>query len=175
MPDQNRLLEYHSVMGGLNMCKAKCPQCGFEFEAQKPPTVSNLRWTQEEETALLRLYQTERKTIPQIAEELNRTQDAVRNHLFKLRGTGRKPDTVTVAVTMTAEEYSRMQGAAERESNAKHRATVAESQANRIAGAAAMLVSLIRTAGAPQTDIEKATQSVEAEIRHMAMRQKTFI
>ena len=76
------------------MCKAKCPQCGFEFEVQKPPTVSNLRWTQEEETALLRLYQAERRTIPQIAEELNRTQDAVRNHLFKLQGAGRKPDTV---------------------------------------------------------------------------------
>ena len=43
------------------------------------------------------------------------------------------------------------------------------------AGAAAMLISLIRTAGTLQTDIEKATQSVEAEIRHVAMRQKTFI
>lgn len=157
------------------MCKAKCPQCGFEFEVQKPPEVSNLRWTQEEETVLLRLYQVERRTIPQIAEELNRTQDAVRNHLFKLRGAGRKPNTLTIAVTMTAEEYNRMQSATEREKHAKHRAVSAEIQAQRIAGAAALLISLVRKTNATQEEIESAAHTVETEIRQATVRQKSFI
>lgn len=95
-------------MGGVIMCKTKCPQCGFEFEAQKPSPIVNVQWTEHEDKLLLYKYQSERKTIPQIAEELNRTQDAVRNHLFKLRGAGKQTNSVTISVSMTAGEYDRL-------------------------------------------------------------------
>ena len=44
------------------MCKAICPQCGFEFEAKSPAPIVNARWVAEEDATLLRLYQNERKT-----------------------------------------------------------------------------------------------------------------
>ena len=96
------------------MCKAICPQCGFEFEAKSPAPIVNARWTAEEDATLLRLYQNERKTIPQIAEEMNRTQDAVRNHLHALRGAGKHlPMAQKLAAASTDEhrraEYHRLQ------------------------------------------------------------------
>lgn len=127
------------------MCKATCPQCGFEFEAKPPAPIVNARWTAEENATLLRLYQNERKTIPQIAEEMNRTQDAVRNHLHALREAGKPRGAVTVSVSMTAEEYDNMRAASERESETRLQMHRTERKNREIAEAAYFLLETIKT------------------------------
>ena len=88
------------------MCKpVKCPQCGHEFTPER--VTKSGAWTPEEDKLLLRLYQKERKLIAEIANELNRTQDATRNRLYLLRGGG-KPKGVTASVQLTATEYDEM-------------------------------------------------------------------
>ena len=100
------------------MCKAvKCPQCGHEFTPEQA-AVKTGAWTPEEDELLLNGYQKERRTIAQLAEELNRTQDATRNRLFVLRGGG-KPKGVTAAVQMTAKEYDEMRAARTEVKNAR--------------------------------------------------------
>lgn len=91
------------------MCKpVKCPQCGHEFTPER--VTRSGAWTPEEDELLLRLYQKERKLIVEIADELNRTQDATRNRLYLLRGGG-KPKGVTASVQLSAKEYDEMRAA----------------------------------------------------------------
>lgn len=91
------------------MCNlVKCPQCGHEFTPER--ATKSGAWTPEEDELLLRLYQKERKLIAEIADELNRTQDATRNRLYLLRGGG-KPKGVTASVQLTATEYDEMRAA----------------------------------------------------------------
>ena len=100
------------------MCKAvKCPQCGHEFTPERA-AVKTGGWTPEEDELLLHGYQKERKTIAQLSEELNRTQDATRNRLFVLRGGG-KPKGVTASVQLTAKEYDEMRAARTEVKNAR--------------------------------------------------------
>lgn len=91
------------------MCKpVKCQQCGHEFTPER--ATKSGAWTPEEDELLLRLYQKERKLIAEIADELNRTQDATRNRLYLLRSGG-KPKGVTASVQLTAAEYDEMRAA----------------------------------------------------------------
>ncbi len=91
------------------MCKpVKCPQCGHEFTPER--AIKSGAWTPEEDELLLHGYQKERKTIAQLSEELNRSQDATRNHLFVLRGGG-KPKGVTASVQLSAKEFDKMRAA----------------------------------------------------------------
>ena len=100
------------------MCKAvKCPQCGHEFTPEQA-AVKTGAWTPEEDELLLSGYQKERKTIAQLSEELNRTQDATRNRLYVIRGGG-KPKGVTASVQMTAKEYDEMRAARTEVKNAR--------------------------------------------------------
>lgn len=63
------------------MCKpVKCPQCGHEFTPER--AIKSGAWTPEEDELLLNGYQKERKTIAELSDELNRSQDATRNRLF---------------------------------------------------------------------------------------------
>lgn len=92
------------------MCKpVKCPQCGHEFTPERA-AVKTGAWTPEEDELLLRLYQKERKLIAEIADELNRTQDATRNRLYLLRGGG-KPKGITASVQLSAKEFDEMRAA----------------------------------------------------------------
>ncbi len=92
------------------MCKpVKCPQCGHEFTPERA-AVKTGAWTPEEDELLLRLYQKERKLVAEIADELNRTQDATRNRLYLLRGGG-KPKGVTASVQLSAKEFDEMRAA----------------------------------------------------------------
>lgn len=71
------------------MCKpVKCPQCGHEFTPER--AIKSGAWTPEEDELLLNGYQKERKTIAELSDELNRSQDATRNRLFVLRGGGKR-------------------------------------------------------------------------------------
>lgn len=91
------------------MCKpVKCPQCGHEFTPER--VTKSGAWTPEEDELLLRLYQKERKLIAEIADELNRTQDATRNRLYLLRGGG-KPKGITASVQLSAKEFDEMRAA----------------------------------------------------------------
>lgn len=91
------------------MCKpVKCPQCGHEFTPER--AIKSRAWTPEEDELLLNGYQKERKTIVELSDELNRSQDATRNRLFVLRGGG-KPKGVTASVQLTAKEYDEMRAA----------------------------------------------------------------
>lgn len=100
------------------MCKVvKCPQCGHEFTPEQA-TVKTSAWTLEEDELLLQGYQKERKTIAQLSEELNRTQDATRNRLYLLRGGG-KPKGVTASVQMSAKEFDEMRAARNEVKNAR--------------------------------------------------------
>lgn len=91
------------------MCKTvKCPQCGQEFTPKR--AIKSGAWTPEEDELLLRGYQKERKTIADLADELNRSQDATRNRLYTLRGAG-KPKGVTASVSLSAKEYDEMRAA----------------------------------------------------------------
>lgn len=100
------------------MCKAvKCPQCGHEFTPEQA-AVKTGAWTQEEDELLLQGYQKERKTIAQISDELNRTQDATRNRLYLLRGGG-KQKGVTANVQMSAKEFDEMRAARNEVKNAR--------------------------------------------------------
>lgn len=92
------------------MCTpVKCPQCGHEFTPERADVKSGA-WTPEEDELLLQGYQKERKTIAQLSEELNRTQDATRNRLYLLRGGG-KPKGVTASVQLSAKEFDEMRAA----------------------------------------------------------------
>lgn len=92
------------------MCKpTKCPQCGCEFTPEKEKLKAGA-WTPEEDELLLKGYQKERKLIREIADELNRSQDATRNRLYELRGAG-KTKGVTASVSLSAEEYDEMRAA----------------------------------------------------------------
>lgn len=161
------------------MCKAICPQCGFEFEAKSPAPIVNARWTAEEDATLLRLYQNERKTIPQIAEEMNRTQDAVRNHLHALRGAGKPRGAVTVSVSMTAEEYDNMRSASERESETRSQMHRTERKSREIAEAAYFLLKAIKTTAVElPAEARRAQAELEKVVKAYAPtdgRQKTFI
>lgn len=100
------------------MCKAvKCPQCGHEFTPEQA-VVKTGAWTPEEDKLLLQGYQKERKTISQISDELNRTQDATRNRLYLLRGGG-KQKGVTANVQMSAKEFDEMRAARTEVKNAR--------------------------------------------------------
>ena len=100
------------------MCKpVKCPQCGHEFTPEQA-AVKTGAWTPEEDELLLSGYQKERKTIAQLSEELNRTQDATRNRLYVIRGGG-EPKGVTASVQMTAKEYDEMRAARTEVKNAR--------------------------------------------------------
>lgn len=100
------------------MCKAvKCPQCGHEFTPERA-AVKTGAWTPEEDELLLHGYQKERKTIAQLSEELNRTQDATRNRLYLLRGGG-KPKGVTASVQLSAKEFDEMRAARTEVKNAR--------------------------------------------------------
>ena len=91
------------------MCTpVKCPQCGHEFTPER--ATKSGAWTPEEDELLLQLYQKERKVIAEIADELNRTQDATRNRLYLLRGGG-KPKGVTASVQLSAKEFDEMRAA----------------------------------------------------------------
>lgn len=91
------------------MCKpVKCPQCGHEFTPER--ATKSGAWAPEEDKLLLQLYQKERKLIAEIADELNRTQDATRNRLYLLRGGG-KPKGVTASVQLSAKEFDEMRAA----------------------------------------------------------------
>ena len=60
------------------MCKTvKCPQCGHEFTPER--AIKSGAWTPEEDELLLNGYKKERKTIAELSDELNRSQDATRN------------------------------------------------------------------------------------------------
>nr|DAP39809.1 MAG TPA: MYB PROTO-ONCOGENE PROTEIN, TRANSCRIPTION REGULATION, MYB, C-MYB.58A [Caudoviricetes sp.] len=93
------------------MCKpVKCPQCGHEFTPER--AIKSGAWTPEEDELLLRLYQKERKLIVEIADELDRTQDATRNRLYQLRGGGKsKNSSVTASVQLSAKEFDEMRAA----------------------------------------------------------------
>lgn len=100
------------------MCKAvKCPQCGHEFTPERA-AIKTGAWTPEEDELLLHGYQKERKLISEIAEELNRTQDATRNRLYTLRGGG-KPKGVTASVQLSAKEFDEMRAARTEVKNAR--------------------------------------------------------
>lgn len=161
------------------MCKAICPQCGFEFEAKSPVPIVNARWTAEEDAILLRLYQNERKIIPQIAEEMNRTQDAVRNHLHALRGAGKHRGAVTISVSMTAEEYDNMRAASERESESRSQMHRAERKGREIAESAYFLLKAIKTASVElPAEARRAQAELEKAVKAYALtdgRQKTFM
>ena len=91
------------------MCKpVKCPKCGHEFTPARE--TKSGAWTPEEDELLLRGYQKERKTVTDLADELNRSQDATRNRLYTLRGAG-KEKGVTASVTLTAKEFDEMRAA----------------------------------------------------------------
>lgn len=91
------------------MCKPiKCPQCGHEFTPER--VINSGAWTEKEDELLLYGYQKERKTIADLADELNRSQDATRNRLYILRGGG-KPKSITASVQLTAKEYDEMREA----------------------------------------------------------------
>ena len=98
------------------MCKAVCPECGYEFEFVR--NCNKGPWTAAEDEHILKAYQAERKTISQIADETNRTQDAVRNRLFTLRGAGSKNGAAFVVHTTPA-EYEKMRDAKEQAKTAK--------------------------------------------------------
>ncbi len=91
------------------MCKTVCPQCGYEFTAEREPQNSG-KWTPEEDKQLLHSYQVERKLLSDIADDMNRSQDAIRNRLYVLRGAG-KSKGVSVEVKMTSKEYDEMRTA----------------------------------------------------------------
>lgn len=92
------------------MCKpVKCPQCGHEFTPER--ATKSGAWTHEEDELLLQLYQKERKLIAEIADELNRTQDATRNRLYQLRGAGKGKGKVTASVQLSAKEFDEMRAA----------------------------------------------------------------
>ena len=100
------------------MCKpVKCPQCGHEFTPERDKPRSGA-WTPEEDELLLRGYQKERKTIADLAEELDRSQDATRNRLYVLRGAG-KAKGVTAAVSLSAKEFDEMRAARTEVKNAR--------------------------------------------------------
>lgn len=100
------------------MCKAvKCPQCGHEFTPEQAAVKTGV-WTPDEDELLLQGYQKERKTIAQISDELNRTQDATRNRLYLLRGGG-KQKGVTASVQLTAKEFDEMRAARTEVKNAR--------------------------------------------------------
>ena len=100
------------------MCKAvKCPQCGHEFTPERA-AVKTGAWNPEEDELLLHGYQKERKTIAQLSEELNRSQDATRNRLYLLRGGG-KPKSVTASVQLSAKEFDEMRAARTEVKNAR--------------------------------------------------------
>ena len=100
------------------MCKAiKCPQCGHEFTPERAAVKTGV-WTPEEDELLLRGYQKERKFISQLAEELNRSQDATRNRLYHLRGGG-KAKGVTASVQLSAKEFDEMRAARTEVKNAR--------------------------------------------------------
>lgn len=91
------------------MCKlVKCPHCGHEFLPER--NIKTGAWTPEEDKLLLHGYQKERKTIADLADELNRSQDATRNRLYNLRGGGKQKDT-TVSVSLSAKEFDEMRAA----------------------------------------------------------------
>ena len=98
------------------MCKAICPECGYEFDFVR--NCNKGPWTAEEDERILKAYQAERKTISQIADETNRTQDAVRNRLFVLRGAGRKNEAAFIIHTTPA-EYEKMRAAKKQAKAAK--------------------------------------------------------
>lgn len=99
------------------MKAVKCPQCGHEFTPEQA-AVKTGAWTTEEDELLLQGYQKERKTIAQISDELNRTQDATRNRLYLLRGGG-KQKGVTASVQLTAKEFDEMRAARTEVKNAR--------------------------------------------------------
>ena len=100
------------------MCKSiKCPQCGHEFTPERA-AVKTGAWTLEEDELLLRGYQKERKFISQLAEELNRSQDATRNRLYHLRGGG-KAKGITASVQLSAKEFDEMRAARTEVKNAR--------------------------------------------------------
>lgn len=100
------------------MCKpVKCPQCGHEFTPERDKPRSGA-WTPEEDELLLRGYQKERKTIADLAEELDRSQDATRNRIYVLRGAG-KAKGVTAAVSLSAKEFDEMRAARTEVKNAR--------------------------------------------------------
>lgn len=94
------------------MCKpVKCPQCGHEFTPEKE-AFNTSPWTSVEDEQLLRMYQKERMRIVEIAEELNRSQDATRNRLYLLRDGGKpKGGGVTASVQLSAKEFDEMRAA----------------------------------------------------------------
>jgi hypothetical protein len=99
------------------MCKpVKCPQCGHEFTPER--VIKSGAWTPEEDELLLNGYQKERKTIAELSDELNRSQDAARNRLFVLRGGG-KPKGVTASVQLSAKEFDEMRAARTEVKNAR--------------------------------------------------------
>lgn len=60
----------------------------------------------------MRLYQKERKLISEIADALNRTQDATRNRLYVLRGTAKgSSGNITASVQLSAKEFDEMRAA----------------------------------------------------------------
>ena len=99
------------------MKAVKCPQCGHEFTPEQA-AVKTGAWTTEEDELLSQGYQKERKTIAQISDELNRTQDATRNRLYLLRGGG-KQKGVTASVQLTAKEFDEMRAARTEVKNAR--------------------------------------------------------
>lgn len=114
------------------MCTpVKCPQCGHEFTPERAAVKSGA-WTPEEDELLLQGYQKERKTIAQLSEELNRTQDATRNRLYLLRGGG-KSKGVTASVQLSAKEFDEMRAARTEVKNARKIAEQAKATKHELA------------------------------------------
>lgn len=114
------------------MCTlVKCPQCGHEFTPERAAVKSGA-WAPEEDELLLQGYQKERKTIAQLSEELNRTQDATRNRLYLLRGGG-KPKGVTASVQLSAKEFDEMRAARTEVKNARKIAEQAKATEHELA------------------------------------------
>ncbi|MGI6269832.1 MAG: SANT/Myb-like DNA-binding domain-containing protein [Candidatus Howiella sp.] len=119
------------------MCKVKCPECGCEFDFTRQ--CNKGPWTAAEDEQILKAYQAERKTLSQIAEEMNRTQDAVRNRLYSLRGAG-KPAGVAAVVHLTAKDYDDMRAA-------KRTAKEAKRDLKRVTSALKKISSLLADGG----------------------------
>ena len=101
------------------MCKPiKCPQCGHEFTPEREALKTGA-WSPEEDELLLHGYQKERKTIADLAAELNRSQDATRNRLHILRSGGKSKKGVTANVRLSAEEFDEMRAARTEVKNAR--------------------------------------------------------
>lgn len=118
------------------MCKITCPNCNYEIDFVRQTKQG--AWTTAEDEQILKAYQTERKTIAQIADAINRTQDAVRNRLYQLRGAGK--NCATFVVHTTPKEFEAMR-------EGKHEAKQAKRELKKATAALKKISSLLSDSG----------------------------